>query len=492
MPPISFNEVGAHRVPFAYIEFDASKATQGPSILKYKQLVIGQKLSAGSASVNDPVLVTSEGDAIKKFGQGSMLHQMAKALFANNTNTEAWFAALDDDGAAAAAGGSTTYTGTAAEAGTINLYVAGYRVKAGVASGDAAATVATSVKDAINAKSDLPVTAAINGTVPEQVDITARNAGEAGNQIDLRHNYFSDQELPAGITASITAMSSGATNPDVGSVITAIGDDWYHVWAMPYNDSANLTKIKDELDRRWGPDIQASGAAITALDDTVANQVTEGGNHNSKHLVIMDSADSPSPSYEWAAAFCGVVARFGQIDPARPFQTLPVEHIKAEKPGKRRTRSERETLLDNSIATHTVDDAGGQVRVERMITTYSTNQAGADDTAFLDLNTVLTLIYLRYDFRNYWLTKYPRHKLGSDGKRYGAGQAIMTPKLGKAEAIVKFRQWEEMALVEDADQFKRDLIVERNAQDPNRLDFLLPPNLVNQLRVTGAQIQFLL
>ena len=35
-------------------------------------------------------------------------------------------------------------------------------------------------------------------------------------------------------------------------------------------------------------------------------------------------------------------------------------------------------------------------------------------------------------------------------------------------------------------------MVERNEGDPNRLDFLLPPDLVNQLRVIAASISFTL
>jgi phage tail sheath gpL-like len=66
----------------------------------------------------------------------------------------------------------------------------------------------------------------------------------------------------------------------------------------------------------------------------------------------------------------------------------------------------------------------------------------------------------------------------------------MTPKLGKAEAIAWFVEMEQLGLVEGLDQFKRDLVVERNASNPNRLDFLLPPDLINQLLQTAAQIQF--
>ena len=90
------------------------------------------------------------------------------------------------------------------------------------------------------------------------------------------------------------------------------------------------------------------------------------------------------------------------------------------------------------------------------------------------------------------MLKYPRHKLADDGIAFAPEQPIITPNIGKAEAVAKFRQWEEQGLVENFDQFKSDLIVERNTKDPNRLDFLLRPNLVNQLYITGVQVQFLL
>ena len=35
-----------------------------------------------------------------------------------------------------------------------------------------------------------------------------------------------------------------------------------------------------------------------------------------------------------------------------------------------------------------------------------------------------------------------------------------------------------------------DLVVERDQSDPNRLNFLLPPDLINQLMVTAASLQF--
>lgn len=45
-------------------------------------------------------------------------------------------------------------------------------------------------------------------------------------------------------------------------------------------------------------------------------------------------------------------------------------------------------------------------------------------------------------------------------------------------------------LVENAELFAKNLIVERNTSDVNRLDVLLPPDLVNQLRIFALQAQF--
>jgi phage tail sheath gpL-like len=49
---------------------------------------------------------------------------------------------------------------------------------------------------------------------------------------------------------------------------------------------------------------------------------------------------------------------------------------------------------------------------------------------------------------------------------------------------------EDLGLVENGDQFKADVVVERNASDPNRLDFVLPPDIINQFIVGAARIDF--
>jgi phage tail sheath gpL-like len=130
------------------------------------------------------------------------------------------------------------------------------------------------------------------------------------------------------------------------------------------------------------------------------------------------------------------------------------------------------------------------MRVERAITTYQTNAFGDPDNSYLDSETMHTIAYVIRDLRTRITSKYPRHKLASDGTRFGAGQAVVTPSVIRAELIAAYRKLERKAIVENAELFAENLIVERDEDDPNRLNVLFPPDLVNQLRVFALQNQF--
>lgn len=490
--PISFNEVPANlRVPGWFVEFDGSGAAVDQGVQPFKILVISQKLAAGTTPANTPIRITSAGQAAKEFGEGSILHGMALRLFANNKFTETWMVAMDDPGAGVAATGSIQFTATSPKAGTAYIYVAGRRLQVGVTTTSTASELATALAAAINADTTIPATAAVNGGDDTQVDITARHKGTLGNWIDLRDSYFDGEELPSGVTLVITPMASGSGDPDLDSAIAALGEEHYNVWAVPYTSAALLTSLETELEDRWGPTRQIGACAFTAIADTHSAAGTLGDSRNSEHVSILSTYKSPTPPWEWVGAEVADVAREASKDPARPFQTLGLSGILPPKVEDRFTQDERNLLLYDGISTNYVD-SGGTVRIERLITTYKKNDLGADDIAFLNVNTVFTLERLRWELRNRMLLKYPRHKLADDGTRYAPGQAVVTPSVIKAEVISLFRSWEERALVEAPEQFAQDLIVERDGADPDRVNIQMSPDLVNQLRVGAAKISFIL
>ena len=194
--------------------------------------------------------------------------------------------------------------------------------------------------------------------------------------------------------------------------------------------------------------------------------------------------------WEWSAARAGVAQRRLQADPARPMQRLRMLGLLAPSEEEQFTEAERDLLLRDGIATWYA--IGAAVYMERNITMYQLAAGGSPDTAFLDVNTHATLGYIRYDVRSRINLQFPNHKLADDGTKFGEGQAIVTPGLMRGVLLNAFRDWELLGLVEDFDQFKTDLLVERNDGDSNRMDIRLPVNVVNQARVFAVQVQFLL
>jgi len=484
---IAFDDIPeAQRQPEFFVEFDNKIAAADSGQLPFTILVVGQKTAAGSAPVEVPQTITDDGQADVLFGAGSHLARMIRTARTNNSVTKLVGMAVDDAGGAVAAEKTVTVTGTATASGTVALYVAGRRIAVGVAEGDLQNDITTAIETALDADAQIPYDTAV---VMNVATLTAKNAGLLGNDIDVRTNYRDDDEDVPGVTVVIADTTVGTLNPTTDDLIAALGDDWYQTIAWPWTDSTNLDAIRDELLDRFGPVRQIDGYAVAGAIGTIGTLSALGNTRNEQTLSIIHATGEPVPHWEKAAAASAQVASSASIDPARPFQTLQLIDILPPESVDKFTQSELNSLLFNGIST-SVADAGGLVRIGRMITTYKTTPSGEPDESFLNLETLYTLQFLRFDFRTFIVNKYPRHKLADDGTRFASGQPVMTPSLGRAEALAWFQRKENDALVEGRDQFEENLVVERNVDNRNRLDWLLPPNLINQFIIGAAKIQF--
>ncbi|HEY4254584.1 MAG TPA: phage tail sheath subtilisin-like domain-containing protein [Roseomonas sp.] len=485
---ISFDQIPASiRVPGSYIEISNTRALRGLTTWPARVLLLGQRLAAGTAAPLVPQRIVDADQARRAFGRGSALAQAFEAWFRANPPTEIWGLGLaDPEGAAATT--TLTLTGPATAAGAIALLIGGRRVEVAVSAGQAATAVATALQAAVMAEPDLAVTADAAGAV---VTLTARHKGEIGNAIPVRHSFHAGEALPAGIGLAIAAGTPGTLNPDIADALDAVAEMWFTDIVHPWTDATNLAALEAKLAVNAGPSVMRDGHGWTALDGTHAALTAAGAARNSQFSTILGIRGAVNPPWEWAATLAAACIPALAIDPARPVQTLALPGLVAPAIADRFVAAERELLLRNGISTVTVNDAG-QVFVERVITTYQTSASGAADASFLDVETMKTLAFLRYDLRSLIALRFPRFKLADDGTDFARGQAVVTPGTIRAEIVARFKQWEANGLVEGVDQFKAELIVQRSASDPNRVDALLPPDLVNQFRVFAAQIQFIL
>lgn len=483
--PIAFNTIPINLMtPGQYIEFDASRARKGLPKRTPRVLLLGQKLPSGSAANLTLTRVLSPAGALASWGAHSMLAQMSAAFLKANPSAEVWGLAQADDAAGTASTWAVTLTGPATSAGALPLLVSGRQVTAAIASGNTAAQAATALAAAVNAGTDMPVTAGAAGDV---VTLTSRHKGLASAGIDVRVRYYEEDAVPAGLTAVVATGTVGATDPVTSAALAAIGDEQFDLIVTPFISSANLTTLEAELEARWGPTRQQDGLAIISNRGTSGSLASFGDGRNSEFVCCLPAKAPPNLPWEWAATTAGVVAHYGYIDPARPFQTLTLPGLLPPTEVDRFTRDERENLLRDGISTYKVDP-GGKVQIDRLVTMYQEDSAGNANTAYRSLNTLLILSYARWTLRLRFAQKFPRHKLGNDSDI--PRPFMMTPKAGRAELIAWARDLEAEGIFENIDQFIADLQVERDESNPDQLNALIPPDLVNQLIVFAAQIQF--
>lgn len=488
--PVSFNNIPQNvRVPLFYAEVDASQA--GYFSQQNRSLLIGHKLVGASAVDNKPVLVSTTDQARAIFGVGSMLARMHEIYRLNDPFGELWCVPVPPT-AGAAATGTVTFTGGATAAGTVALYIGAQKLQVGVANADTVANVATAVAAAVNADTRLPVTATAAAGV---VTLTARHAGVIGNDIVVQLNYrgiAGGETLPAGIAAVATAMTGGAGTPTLNAAIANMGDDEFDFIISPFSDTTSLDAYKtlmNDNSGRWAWNRQIYGHVYSAMRGAFATLQAAGVLRNDQHALVAGFEPGiPNVVWDFAAAYGARNAVYINADPARPTQTGELVGILPAPSSGRFIQTERQTLLSSGIATsYTVS---GAVRIERAITTYQKNLWGQADPSYLDSETLHTLAFILRRLRARITTKYPRHKLADDGTRFGAGQAIVTPSVIRGELAAEYSDLELLGIAENAEAFAANLIVERNVDDPNRLDVLLPPDLVNQLRVFAVLAQF--
>jgi phage tail sheath gpL-like len=475
-------------VPFVGVEIDNSNAVQQGEGLPYRVLILGQKTTGGTGVPNTIVPVTSSTRIGELAGRDSVTFGPGEVLFQNNVSMATYLGLVDDNAAGTAATGSIVIAGTATEAGTIKFYTARRIISVPVLATETAAVVAAKLKTELTAQeSTLPFKGGTLATAT--IPLTFNHKGEVGNGYPIAHSWQDGDKVPAGLTVTITPFTIGATNPSLASIIAAMGDEPYQEVIHPYTDATTLTAIETEMRRRFSGTVMQDGIAITVKHGSHGTLTTLGGTRNSPHSIIAsDLGPNPiTPAFEWAAAIAGQAGMSLMNDPAQPLQTLLLNGVVGSKV-KFTQIPERNLLLAAGIAT-TTEVVTGAPQIERLVTTYRLNGAGAPDPSYRDVTTMMTLAYLRWSFRNWMRTKHARDKLKSNGGRIPAGQAIITPAIAEAEAIAWFMQMEELGLVENRDLFKENLHAERNA-DVNRLDILLPPDLMNQLIVTAAKIEF--
>lgn len=469
-PNISFDNIPSSiRKPGKYFEFNTKLAVRTLPGNLQRTLIVGQRLTAGTVAAGVVTNVFSDAEAATFFGNGSQLHLMCRAAIKANPYLALEAIAMDDAGAGVLATSTVTLTGPATAAGVLTVLVAGKPVQIAIAATDTATAIGAALAAQIALQPDLPVTAAAAIGV---VTLTAKNKGTQGNNIKIEA-----VTTAAGTTAVVVAMASGATDPTLATALAAVFAAGHNIIISAWNDATNLTALRTHLDSVSGPLEQRGAIGVYGHTGTLGASTTLAGTLNAGRISA-PNFKVPEQPCELAAAYGAVVA--SEEDPARPLNLLPLTGITAPVLADRLSRTEQENALNNGVTPLEVGP-GEKVQIVRAITTYTLDAQSIPDISLLDLTTIRTLDYVRKACRERISLRFPREKLSER----------TAPKV-KDQLLDVLYKLEELEIVEQVDANKDGLIVERDSQDPNRLNAKIPTDVVNGLHVFAGRIDLLL
>jgi phage tail sheath gpL-like len=237
------------RKPGAFHEFEFS-ARGSAQPLERRFVIIAEKTAAGTAAADTPVQLFGESDGDAKCGVGSLAALMNRkailqARLSGFGEPEIWVVPLAEPGAGTAATYTLTLSGSATQAKDLILKLAGRLIVVGVNNGDAAATIATAIKDKCDELGpSLPFTAGAAGDV---VTLTFRTKGVNGNDVARK-----TLQLPTGVGLVHAVGVAGAGATSITTALGALYDKRYHGLALANHVTSDAAAILADLLLAWG------------------------------------------------------------------------------------------------------------------------------------------------------------------------------------------------------------------------------------------------
>ncbi|CDH07226.1 putative phage sheath protein [Xenorhabdus bovienii str. oregonense] len=466
------------RKPGKYFEFNTRMATRTLPGNPQRVLIIAPMGDDGQADALRPLDIYSDNEAARQFGAGSLAHLMARAAIQANSYLQLQVIGLKTARAGQAAQATLSLTGPATGSGTLYLWVGDQRLDIAVEAGDSLDTLNGAVVAAVTAATALPVTATpLNqGTADAPrygITLAVRQAGEFGNAIRLKTACTAK-----GIGVTLSDMAGGENDPDIQPALDAVFAAGHHIIISPFSTKTALLALRTHLDKTGNALEQRGAIGVAGWTGTLATGTTLAGDINDGRLTLGWYPGSARLPAELAAAYGAVIAR--EEDPARPLNTLPLAGMDITPVMHRASRNEQENALHNGLTPIEVG-AGDRVQIVRAITTYTRNADSVDDISLLDLTTIRTLDYTRKACRERISQRFPRDKLNE-----------RTRQKVRSELLDVLLKLEDSEILEQVEENKDKLIVERNDKDPNRLDAEIPADVVNGLHVFAGRIDLYL
>lgn len=383
-------------------EFILGAGPSGGVAPEYKILLLGNKTSAGSETVDTlGVAIVDDADCRARFGARSEIYAMyRKAVAVDPTAT--YYAIAVTESAGNNASADFTFVNSATANSSVEIEVHGEKFYASITSGDDVTTIAAAVKNAINSADDgrLQVTAA---NVAGVLTVTAAQKGPRYGTTIIGGSSTRGVRMrivtSCATTVSKGALSAGTVEDDGTAAFAAAAAGEFH-WAVPWYTAGALTATDNQIGEAATAVIASvaptvgkwqtlhAGLVATNANATTTATSTAGGNSEFVNFYWAENNDWTPAML--AAHFCAIARRKYTQHPAASWLNLangadpvngttnvmlvPDPYVKTDRP----TPVEIKAALNNGF-TPVCFRSNGQGYIPRHITSKSLNSAGSND-----------------------------------------------------------------------------------------------------------------
>ena len=297
--------------------------------------------------------------------------------------------------------GTITTTGTATSDSTLTIKVIddNFDYEVAIDNGDTNTAIATKIAASINANTDLPITAAVDGTTSHQVNVTFTIPGTFVND----YSIYTEGNTP-GVTFATGDFSAGAGTYTHTNITKLINERYQTV--IFDEKLIPVSLIKDFMDKRFNEtNIVNTGSAFSVLKGTLANLITEARGIDSKTVSLFaNTNEMPIKAFpimllsEFAAKRSKRLTEradikditIGLSNPtgglsisSLPYHATPMSYTAPETSiSLSELTDANEAGLSFLVADRDTSELGS------MVTTYKTNREGKASKAFKYLNSV--------------------------------------------------------------------------------------------------------
>lgn len=481
---ISFKQIPARlRVPGAFIEQTSKVNASGARLNTVLHLGLA---SGGSAEENTIYKIGDEDEAAELFGTDSILMAMAERHFTLNTGLMLYAGAAKPAQANTAAKATIVINEPADKDSLLSVRLNDVLISIAVTDAQTPTVIATALAAAINASKADNGTPANATATDDTVELVATIPGMLGNSIPLMVGY-NPEEIPK-VDLTVTAFNGGAGEPDLAPLLEDMAEDYYDYIVTPFAGNAALRALDTAIEERWhamaGLSVQSLGIWAFAGDHAAA--VAKGKTQNSEFLVPIATSDAPQAPWIWAASLAAVASDPLTNDPAAPLTGLEIGGLKAPKTCW--NWKKRNELLYSGMSTVTTDRAGN-VYIEKLITSYQTDEKGIPDESYLSIHVPELMRNIRRVQCAHLASVYQGYKLTDFTEQHAANVKIASTESVEA-TLIGFYQgslMDERAWCTDFDQYKDTIHVERDPDNRQRLNYQDFPVMIGQLEIIAGQ-----